>query len=158
MERIAKLIPAIIHIGIAKTGTTFLQTWLESSAYSLERYGLSTVSSLCSRRLAVECIVDPPANSVDPLASSRDDILSVKDAQSFVKCIEEVEYRKQLLEQLHLILSSELFSISAYNILVNFSIYFDYNANSKFYSFYIPNRLTTSHLIFAHIWQKNIRT
>ena len=26
----------------------------------------------------------------------------------------------------------------AYNILVNFSIYFDFNANSKFYSFYIP--------------------
>ena len=50
--------PVTLHIGAAKTGSTFLQRWLEKNAALLAQHGLHTIPLMSCHRLAVACIRD----------------------------------------------------------------------------------------------------
>jgi hypothetical protein len=90
--------PAVIlHIGLPKTGTTYLQEWLKLNASILEQYGRKIVPSLLAHRLAVGAIKGATRNRRDI-----SDILSKADLQH------------ALTEASHdgAVLSSEYFSVA----------------------------------------------
>ncbi|NQU40615.1 MAG: glycosyltransferase [Lentisphaerae bacterium] len=73
--------PVTLHIGAPKTGSTFLQRWLEENSALLAARGLHTLPLMLCHRLAVECIRDPQrlaredaahllAPSLDPAAEA----------------------------------------------------------------------------------------
>jgi hypothetical protein len=101
-----KLSDAIIHLGIAKTGTTSLQAWLTSNLSYLNAQGIAALCTLCCHRLAAECVVDP-------LACSREDVLWIKENQSLTKCMKDIEHYQERSEVRVLVLSSEYFSIAS---------------------------------------------
>jgi hypothetical protein len=87
-RRRGKLSDAIVHLGIAKTGTTSLQTWLTSNQSYLRTQGITALSTLACHRLAVECVVDP-------LVCSRKDVLWIKDNESLAKLNENLSAIKK---------------------------------------------------------------
>jgi hypothetical protein len=98
---------AIVHLGIAKTGTTSLQTWLASNQSYLCAQGITAPSTLACHRLAVECVVDP-------LVCSRKDVLWIKDNESLAKLNKNIERRQKDCSSVGpFIFSSEYFSVAS---------------------------------------------
>ena len=59
------MMPVTLHIGAPKTGSTFLQRWLEENRDLLAARGLHTIPLMSSHRLAVACICDAERHNRD---------------------------------------------------------------------------------------------
>jgi hypothetical protein len=109
--RLYKLSDAIVHLGIAKTGTTSLQAWLTSNRSYLHAQGIAALSALSCHRLAVECMVDP-------LVCSRKDVLWIKETESLAKIIEDIERHHHERSDIGVFMfSSEYLSLASAEIM-----------------------------------------
>lgn len=73
----------ILHIGLPKTGTTYLQEWLKLNRGRLAQEGISAISSAASHRLAA-------ATLSDPALCDRADVVTLRETISLPSAIEEI--------------------------------------------------------------------
>lgn len=73
----------ILHIGLPKTGTTYLQEWLKLNRERLAQESIAAISSQASHRFAAEALSDPALRD-------RSDVVAIRDAISFLSAIEEL--------------------------------------------------------------------
>jgi hypothetical protein len=88
---------SFLHIGLPKTGTTFLQEWLKLNSQILLRAGLTVVPSLSAHRFAVSALGEE--------FSDRPDIVDIRSQVTLDQAIADVR-------QDGAIISSEYFSIA----------------------------------------------
>ncbi|NKM54609.1 hypothetical protein GFL21_08755 [Rhizobium anhuiense] len=63
----------VLHIGLPKTGTTYLQEWLKLNSDKLRQSGVAVLSSVAAHRLAAASLMDSPLSSrADVVAIERD--------------------------------------------------------------------------------------
>lgn len=75
--------PAILHIGLPKTGTTYIQEWLKLNSDVLSEVGIATLSSLSSHRLAT-------ASMEDSKISSRADVMEIERQWQLREALQEL--------------------------------------------------------------------
>ncbi len=75
---------AILHIGLPKTATTYLQEWLKLNRTRLSAHGIAAISSESSHRLAA-------ASISDAALSERQDVAGIKTNQSLHDAINELQ-------------------------------------------------------------------
>ncbi|MDP9837912.1 hypothetical protein J2T09_002672 [Neorhizobium huautlense] len=73
----------ILHIGLPKTGTTYLQEWLSLNRERLAQDGISAISSESSHRFAAEALSDPAL-------CKRSDVVAIRETSTFDFAIEEL--------------------------------------------------------------------
>ncbi len=74
---------AVLHIGLPKTGTTYLQEWLKLNKDRLRQNGLAVLSSAASHRLAA-------ASLRNPAFTSRPDIMAIIRDCQMPEAVEEL--------------------------------------------------------------------
>jgi hypothetical protein len=106
LARFARPPATVLHIGVPKTGTTFLQYWLARNERSLLQDGIASLSLLSAHKLAVECIADYAM-------SQRSDVLWLKQAKPLVHVLDECARLSSAREARTLIISSEYFTVAS---------------------------------------------
>jgi hypothetical protein len=88
----------ILHIGLPKTGSTYLQEWLKLNKEKLHQSGIAILSSPAAHRLAV-------ASLNDPTLDGRLDVMEIKGQCELADAIGEVKAKGDDV----LVISSEYF-------------------------------------------------
>jgi hypothetical protein len=95
----------ILHLGLAKTGTTFLQMWLYLNRPALAEVNLGAFDPLVSHRIAVECLDDP-------VTENRMDVADIKSCMPLENALRKVKFSGNVQPDTgQCILSSEYFSV-----------------------------------------------
>ena len=89
---------AILHIGLPKTGSTYLQEWLKLNKEKLHQSGIAVLSSPAAHRLAVESLNDLTLDG-------RLDVMEIKGQCELAEAIGEVKAKGDDV----LVISSEYF-------------------------------------------------
>jgi hypothetical protein len=99
----------ILHIGLPKTGTTFLQEWLELNCHALAGAGILTLSSQTAHRLAIEGLHEPSL-------IGRRDVASIRSACSMTSVRNEIRREPGA----RIVVSSEYFHVGSPDYLASF--------------------------------------
>lgn len=75
----------VLHIGLPKTGTTYLQEWAKLNRETLLQNGIGVLSSEASHRLATASITDPEI-------IARADVIAINQACSLTEAMDEIKH------------------------------------------------------------------